>query len=701
MNNVAKLVNNNSLHEAAVVYADNGYKVFPLVVNGKEPLPKSRGFKDATDNLSVNNGIWGNRPDLNIGLPTGQVTGVFVVDIDVKNGKDGEKSLVELEREYGELPETLEQKTPSGGRHLFFKCPTDVRVSTRQDHVVGIDIRGDGGYVAVAPSSVDGVQYQFVNPDVDVAEAPGWLVTWINDRKAVSADVADSNEPVFKGSRNDRVFREAVKCRKDDMPYEEAKQAVASVNQSCVPPLPASEVQRTLDSAYRYEPGVEVPEEILEMNKKFAVVNAGGKCRVLEEKIDPLHGNKDFDLWQVTDFKQFYSNRYIKIDDKKRHLGSVWFDHPQRRGYAGIGFYPKGAPDDIYNIWGGFAVEPVEGDCSLFIEHVRENIASGDEHIYNYIIAWIADVIQNPDKLVGTALVLRGDQGVGKGVFANVLGSLFGRHYMELSQSNQLVGRFNGHFKDKVLLLVDEAFWGGDKKSEGTLKNMVTEPYITIEEKGLNAVTMKNHLHMIFSTNNEWAVPAGPQERRFFVVDVGDKRRQDRPYFGSIYKQMDNGGHEALLHYLQHYDLSGIDLGKFPQTEALWEQKMMSMSQVQKFWMHKLDTGQLDVELKSDPFGREVDEGWNDGEIECDRFYEQYKEFVSGLGNMYKPTPKELGTELRKLLPGKKLEKPRLRVNGIRTYAYRFPELDKCREHFCKLMNYEIEWPEVEESIEE
>jgi hypothetical protein len=43
------------------------------------------------------------------------------------------------------------------------------------------------------------------------------------------------------------------------------------------------------------------------MNKKFAVVNAGGKCRVLEEKIDPLYGNKDYDLWQVTDFKQYYS----------------------------------------------------------------------------------------------------------------------------------------------------------------------------------------------------------------------------------------------------------------------------------------------------------------------------------------------------------------------------------------------------------
>jgi hypothetical protein len=119
---------------------------------------------------------------------------------------------------------------------------------------------------------------------------------------------------------------------------------------------------------------------------------------------------------------------------------------------------------------------------------------------------------------------------------------------------------------------------------------------------------------------------------------------------------------------------------------------MMSMSPVQKFWLHKLDTGQLDVELETDSFNMAVDEGWNEGEIECERFYEQYKAFVSGLGNMYKPTPKELGVELRKLLPGKKLDKSRRRVNGSRTYAYKFPELDMCREHFRKLMRYEIEW---------
>jgi hypothetical protein len=698
MKNVSSLVNEKPLHEAAVVYAVNGYKVFPLVANDKVPLPKSRGFKDATTDLTVNNGIWGRTPNLNIGLPTGQVTGVFVVDIDVKNGKDGEKALAELIAEYGDLPETLEQSTPSGGRHLFFKRPTDVRVATRQDHVVGIDIRGDGGYVVIAPSVIDGIKYEFTNPDVAVADAPEWLVTWINERKTAHTDLAGSDGLVREGGRNAFMFELSLGCNRDGMTIEEAREIVSAANrEKCVPSLDSSEIESTLASAYRYEPNVEGFDEIIKLNRNHAVVMIGGKCRVLTEYDSPVDGNKDIEFSKPEDFKVFYCNRYVTVDGKKKQLGHYWLGHSQRRQYTNVGFYPKGAPADIYNLWSGFAVESKEGDCSLFLEHVRDNIANGNKDIYDYIIAWLADVVQNPDNLVGTALVLRGSMGVGKGVFANGFGSLFGKHYISLNQANQLVGRFNGHFKDKVILHADEAFWAGDKNAEGTLKSLITEPYITIEEKGLNAFSMKNHLHMIFSTNNSWAVPAGPKERRFFVMDVGEKRMQDSVYFGAINKQMNNGGREALLCYLRNYDLSGIDLRKFPQTEALWEQKLMSMTHVQKFWLDKLETGQLDGCLKSDASVFNYSDDWNEGKIECARLYKHYLEFVADLGVRHRMSSAELGVEMRKLLPGDRDYKGRPTVNGKREYVYRFPELDKCREFFCEAMNYQIEWPVVEE----
>ena len=521
MKNIAKQINIKNLHDCAILYAVNGYKIFPLVPNGKNPATKN-GFKDANADLSVINGIYSKTSEANIGMPTGQITGVFVVDVDVKNGQKGEESLAELVEKHGALPETLIQSTPSGGRHLFFKCETGVRVSTRRGRAPGLDVRGDGGYVAMAPSCVDGVKYQFVNPDVGVADAPKWLIEWINDRKAVNVVLVGKDGLVREGARNAYIFELSMECNRDGLPHEEARVIVHEANiEKCVPPLEIKEVEATLSSAYRYETGADVPAEITEMNRKHATVWVDNKCRVLKEGVDHLFGTTDVKFASFQDIRDCYSNRYIEVDGKTRPLGSAWIGHKYRRAYDGVGFYPKGAPEGHYNLWCGFAVTPIEGDCRLFLEHIRENIANGDQPTYDYIIAWMADVVQNPDKLVGTALVLRGSMGVGKGVFANEFGALFGRHYISLNNSGLLVGRFNGHFKDKVLLLADEAFWGGDKQAEGALKNLVTEPIITIEEKGLNAYPMKNHLHMIFSTNNDWAVPAGPQERRFFVMDVG------------------------------------------------------------------------------------------------------------------------------------------------------------------------------------
>ena len=84
---------------------------------------------------------------------------------------------------------------------------------------------------------------------------------------------------------------------------------------------------------------------------------------------------------------------------------------------------------------------------------------------------------------------------------------------------------------------------------------MITEDTIQIEMKGKDVITFRNHIRLLISSNHEWVVPAGNEERRFCVIDVGEARMQDRAYFGGVIDQMNNGGREALLHYLLEYDL--------------------------------------------------------------------------------------------------------------------------------------------------
>jgi hypothetical protein len=130
----------------------------------------------------------------------------------------------------------------------------------------------------------------------------------------------------------------------------------------------------------------------------------------------------------------------------------------------------------------------------------------------------------------------------------------------------QFLGRFNGHLSDKVILFADEAFWAGDNKAEGKLKAMVTEPRIAIEAKYKDITTGVNRLHIMIASNNNWMVPATPDERRYAVFDVPPDRIGDHEYFAAIRAELEAGGYAAMLHDLLH-----MDLGKWhPRQDIPW-----------------------------------------------------------------------------------------------------------------------------------
>lgn len=675
------------MHEEALKYIESGWSVLPLLPDTKEPRTPN-GFYNASTDTTVINRWWLENPEYNVAICTGTESRLLVLDVDVKNGVDGYGSLKELTAVHGDLPDTRMHKTPSGGCHYLFRCNIEVPNSYGKIGI-GLDIKAEKGYVVAPPSVIEGKYYDVVNPETPLSEAPEWLIKIASEKRPVEKKPA-VRQVANQGQRNDHIFKSAINAKRNGLTYNDALTAAIETNSNqCKPPLEHDEVEKTVSSAYRYEVS-QPPTEIDEMNEIYAAIMVAGNCYVLEETICPTYKRPDFELLSVKGFKEYFCNRYIELNGKRQRLGEAWFSHPNRKQYKGLVFNPKETPEGYYNIWRGFAVEPKTGDCSLYLKHIEENIANGDKAVYNYLIAWMAHTVQHPDNLVGVAPVLRGSMGVGKGVYADEFGKLFGRHYMLLNDSNQLTGKFNGHMKDKVLLFADEAFWAGDKSAEGKLKSMITEPTLVVEMKGKDAYTIKNNLHMIFATNNEWAAPAGPKERRFFVIDVGEKHSQDSEYFKTICNQMDNGGREALLHYLMNYNLSGVNLRQFPQTSALRDAKMLSASPVQKFWHHVLESGYIDELCLSE---------WSKGNetVQCSALFKGYLEFVSNMGIKHKGTETELGMQLRKMLPGCELKKQRLTIkgsySGARKNHYTFPILDECRKAFEGFMNTKFEWP--------
>ena len=309
------------------------------------------------------------------------------------------------------------------------------------------------------------------------------------------------------------------------------------------PPVPALDPQANI---------------IAQLNQRHAVVDYSGQTLIMNEEYDPSLERPYISLSKKTDFFDKYANQLLPDPSNTKKdisIAQYWWTHKDRKTYKGIVFEPGKNLPGYYNLWTGFSFQPVPGDWSLFRNHIFNIVANGNEKIFEWIMGWMARIVQDPGgEKPGTAIVLRGGQGTGKTFFARIFGKLFGRHYLYISHPGQLTGQFNHHLKDALVVFVDEGFLVGDKKAEGFLKSMVTEKVINIEQKFRDMTTVKNHINLIIASNNKQIVPAGMDERRFFVLDISEGQKQNKAYFKAVEDQMNNGGYEAMLYDLQRWE---------------------------------------------------------------------------------------------------------------------------------------------------
>jgi hypothetical protein len=215
----------SALGEAAVTYSGGwDWAVFPLRPDGKEPVTE-RGFHDASQDSATAVEIWSRRPTWNVGVATGAVSGLVVIDVD----PGGDETIQALKRSLGPLPPTLVALTPRGA-HAYFRHPgVEVRCSAgRLGH--GVDVRADGGYVVAPPSRIHAAVYRWRLPAGQVEPLPSDLAdlpdSWVevmashatsrvtgegSDRyvQAAYRDEVRSVESAQHGSRNETLNRAA------------------------------------------------------------------------------------------------------------------------------------------------------------------------------------------------------------------------------------------------------------------------------------------------------------------------------------------------------------------------------------------------------------------------------------------------------------------------------------------------------------
>lgn len=632
-----------NFQNAAATYIDMGWAVIPLQPKDKRPFD---GYKWKDENLTSQT-LYGFPKNSNVGVILGKRSN-HLIDIDFDIPEAG----IMGQMIFSNLPSFGRKSAPYGHKIVICKDAQKTqqyKLTQEQADMIGLtekavvlELRANGGQTMFPPSThPSGEVVQWRNglpkeiPHMDFEKLQklcglcAFLAVILKKYPTVSGardeicltlagallraeippDMVDDLIVYIAQQKGDE---EADKRKKAEVTKQklDAGEDVTGLPRLCEL-LGISELQSLL-SKWLYGTTApsgahdEVSKAIAEINMhSFVIRNEGGKCLVGSFESQPLGKGVSRDTLVTqnsSDFKSWFANRQVLIgytEDRKPKfmpLGKLWWEHPDRRQYERVVFAPElEVPEDLLNLWRGYGVKAIKGKWRRMQRHIWRVLAKGDRNTFRYIIMWSAWAVQNPGEPAEVALVLRGGKGTGKGTFLNALVLIFGHHGLAISSSMHLTGRFNAHMRDCVLLFADEAVVPNDKKAEGILKALITEPRLMIEGKNKDPIPCVNHLHIVMASNDDWVISASADERRYAVFDISDERAQDESWFGPLNAELANGGLEAMLYFFKNLDLKGWHPRKnIPASDALRNQQIHSLKGMEMLWFDYLSTGEAD-----------------------------------------------------------------------------------------------------------
>jgi|GEM_PF-5716916 len=367
-----------------------------------------------------------------------------------------------------------------------------------------------------------------------------------------------------------------------------------------------------------------------DVNARWAIANIEGKA-VFVEKVP----SQVFDRWEFRfsspeaagTIKKPQQVPVLKENEdgtaivEWKRIYPMWDSLRNRHTFDDFSFRPVAGkvncktPDlprgDILDLYTGLAIAPKAGGCARILDHVFYTWCSGDKTAFAYVIGWLARMYQRPGEQGHSAIVVKSGEGSGKNIVADMLCESWGRHGIIVSDPVKVVGQFNDHLSTSVLIYLNEALWGGDRSHEGALKRLVTDTTLEVERKYIPRFEVRNCTHLLIGSNNDWCVPVGVDDRRFFILDVNEGRVGDFAYFRELANEIANGGDAAFVHHLLNYDITGFDPRAIPRGLACAsrthaDQKLRTANSIIKWWWYCLEAGFVYEAEESEGAGRMV-----------------------------------------------------------------------------------------------
>lgn len=317
--------------------------------------------------------------------------------------------------------------------------------------------------------------------------------------------------------------------------------------------------------------------------------------------------------WLRTHARRFVRADFLPLKQAPREVFNLWAGLPpgliaNETFYEITGaLYRQHADDPGYRITGcrdaDFDGEEMpQGFCDRFIDHLFYVVCNGNEEVYRYFLGWWADALWNPGP-TDVAIVLRGARGTGKTFPVERMMELFDPYTMTLDDPEDLLGKFNSHLQNKLVLFAEEAFFAGNPRHAAKLKSLISGPTINVEPKGVNKFRVKKWFRLVMASNDDHVISAAVDERRFLALHVEDHaNKQNRAHFRAMQEEWDATGKAAMLKWLSgdYWRRMVADdafrLRAPPGTDELAKQKLESLTPGQQFILAILEDAEVGAE---------------------------------------------------------------------------------------------------------
>lgn len=350
-------------------------------------------------------------------------------------------------------------------------------------------------------------------------------------------------------------------------------------------------------------------------------------AKIIEPPLYLRRGSKKVDFYSHHTFNNTFCN--LKGFVKK------WIIDPNMKTYEYVDFLPppRYCPPTTFNLFQGLAGDNIQVDESLVEEKVAIFIkqfwllCGKDDKGLEYVLNYLAHIIQKTGELPRASIVFKSKQGTGKNVawemFANKL--LGERYLLVSSKMDDVLGRFP-LINQKLLVILDETNSTTAFSNSDQIKSYITSDTLTYEKKGVDGITILNTGRMIFFTNNDNSVKIEESDRRFSVFECADDYRNDEKYFKALIKAYEEDW-MFLFHFLKTRDISNFNpTNDRVFTKIYKELQLNSTHNVAKYIVSRHSEWERDkTHILVEEYCKDKKEVVKVSRFKSNRFYNDYK----------------------------------------------------------------------------